>query len=47
MEMCKVAYSDILIMPVLRFYNLIKWKARLEEEKQKLINENMKKKGRR
>jgi len=33
-------------MPVNRFYNFLKWKADLEREKQKLINENIKSKGR-
>jgi hypothetical protein len=30
-------------MPVNRFYNFLKWKADLEREKQKLINENISK----
>jgi len=31
------------MMPVHRFYNFLKWKAELEKEKQKLINENISK----
>jgi len=34
-----MAYNDIINMPVKRFYDLIKWKADLEEERQKLMKE--------
>jgi hypothetical protein len=39
MEMMKMSYNDILLMPVLRFYDLIKWKNDLEEERTKQIKE--------
>jgi len=29
------------MMPVNRFYNFLKWKADLEKEKQKIIEENL------
>lgn len=32
-------YHDVVFMPVKRFQDLIKWKTKLEEEKQKLIKE--------
>jgi len=37
--MCKQQYSSIAIMPVKRFYDLLKWKADLEEHKAKLMEE--------
>ena len=39
MELMKVPYHDIIFMPVKRFYDLIKWKADLEEERQKIMKE--------
>ena len=38
-ELMKQGYLDIMLMPVKRFLNEIKWKAELEEEKQKLMQE--------
>ncbi len=38
-EMLNVGYKDIMIMPIRRFENLLKWKAKLEEQKMKLIEE--------
>ena len=38
-EMCKQPYTDIMEMPVKRLYDLLKWKADVEEEKSKLIKE--------
>ena len=35
-----VGYIDIMVMPVKRFEELLKWKAKLEEQKMKLIDEN-------
>jgi len=35
----KQGYLDIMLMPVKRFLNEIKWKSELEEEKQKLMQE--------
>ena len=39
MELMKVPYHDIIFMPVKRFYDLIKWKSDLEDERQKLMKE--------
>jgi len=36
----KMAYNDIVNMPVKRFYDLIKWKSDLEDERQKLMKEH-------
>lgn len=41
MELMKIGYLDVMHMPVTRFYSLLKWKADIEKEKQKLINENI------
>jgi len=35
----KIQYCDILFMPVKRFYDIIKWKSDLEEERQKMMKE--------
>lgn len=43
MEMSKQSYRDTMQMPVKRFYNYLKWKTDLEEEKRKLITEDIKK----
>lgn len=32
-------YLDVISMPVLRMQNYLKWKADLEEEKQKMMSE--------
>lgn len=37
MEMSKQSYPEVSKMPVKRFYNYLKWKTDLEEEKQKMI----------
>lgn len=39
MELMKIPYHDIIFMPVKRFYDLIKWKSDLEEERQKIMKE--------
>ena len=39
MEMSNQSYSDIMSMPVKRFYSYLKWKSTIEEEKQKQIIE--------
>jgi len=51
MELMKQQYHDIIFMPVKRFYDLIKWKTNLEEERAKImkdqetkINQNKKRK---
>lgn len=41
MEMGKQNYSDVMKLPVSRFENYMLWKTKLEEEKQKLIEEEM------
>ena len=41
-EMGKQSYMDIIFMPVTRFYNYLKWKSNLEEEKQKMLLEETK-----
>lgn len=40
MELMKIAYQDVVIMPVYKFYELLKWKQRLEEEKSKIMKQN-------
>jgi hypothetical protein len=44
MEMSKQSYIDTMLMPVKRFQDYLKWKNDLEEEKQKLILEEVSKK---
>jgi hypothetical protein len=39
METLKQPYTSIMEMPIKRLYDLLKWKADLEEEKAKLIKE--------
>ena len=39
MELMKQDYNDVMSMPVKRFYDLIKWKANLEEERAKIMKE--------
>ena len=41
MEMSKQSYSEVMLMPVKRFQNYMKWKNDLEEEKQKMILEEV------
>jgi hypothetical protein len=41
MEMSKQSYSATMEMPVQRFYNYLKWKASLEEDKNKLLEEKI------
>lgn len=44
MEMAKQSYTDTVQMPVKRFQNYLKWKAELEEDKQKALLEEFGKK---
>jgi len=37
--MLKLQYDTIMQMPVRRFYNMLKWKSELEEERSKLMQE--------
>jgi hypothetical protein len=39
MEMSHQSYIEVVAMPVKRFYDYLKWKAKLEEERQKKIEE--------
>lgn len=43
MEMSKQSYDECMSMPLNRFQDYMKWKSKLEEEKQKRINEEMNK----
>jgi len=43
-EMLKQQYTTIMLMPINRFNSLLKWKAKLEEEKQKAMEEELKNK---
>ena len=45
MEMSKQSYNETVEMPVNRFYNYLKWKSDLEEEKRKMITEEISKKS--
>ncbi len=42
MEMLHQPYLDIMQMPVKRFNDLLKWKADIEEQKMKMIDERNK-----
>lgn len=44
MEMSKQSYMETMSMPVKKFYNYLKWKSDLEDEKQKMILEEVTKK---
>ena len=39
MEMSKQSYHEVMFMPIKKFYDYLKWKSDLEEEKQKLMEE--------
>lgn len=39
MELSKQSYIDAVNMPVLKFYNYLKWKSSLEEERAKIMKE--------
>jgi len=45
MEMSRQAYVECLSMPFKRFQDYMIWKSKLEDEKQKRINEEMGKHG--
>jgi len=40
MELSKQNYDSVMVMPIKRMYDYIKWKSDLEDEKAKLIEEN-------
>ena len=37
--MLKQQYDTVMMMPVKRFYDMLKWKSELEEERSKLMQE--------
>jgi len=41
MEMSKQSYDHVIKMPVKRFYNYLKWKSDLEEEKKTMLAEQV------
>jgi hypothetical protein len=41
MEMSKQSYTEIIEMPVKRFYSYLKWKSDLEDEKKKMVAEEI------
>ena len=41
-EMLHLGYFDIMYMPVKRFNDLLKWKADIEDQKMKMMEENKK-----
>ena len=41
MEMSKQSYTEVVLMPVKRFYNYLKWKTDVEEDKRKMILEGV------
>jgi hypothetical protein len=41
MEMSKQSYIDVISMPIQRFYSYLKWKSDLEEEKKKMVTEEI------
>lgn len=43
MEMSGQAYTEVVLMPVKRFYDYLKWKTDLEEEKKKMMEEEVQK----
>lgn len=43
MELSRQSFVDVVNMPVKKFYDYMKWKTNLEEEKQKRIDEETKK----
>ena len=41
MELSKQSYDEVRRMPVKRFYDYLKWKIKLEDEKQKIMTEKI------
>jgi len=44
MELSKQSYHSVMSMPVKKLYDYLKWKEDYEEEKAKLMKENISKK---
>jgi hypothetical protein len=40
MEMSEQSYIDVVSMPLQRFYNYLKWKTKLEEERRNSMEEH-------
>ncbi len=40
MEMSNQSYKHVVSMPLQRFYNYLKWKSKLEEERRKAMEEH-------
>jgi hypothetical protein len=41
MELSKQSYPDVTNMPVTRFHNYLKWKIKLDEDKKKMLDEEL------
>jgi len=41
MELSGQSYEQVAAMPIQRFYDYLKWKSDLEDEKQKLIKDHV------
>lgn len=41
MEMSKQSYNEVSSMPVKKFYDYLKWKTDLEEDKRKMLLEEV------
>jgi hypothetical protein len=41
MELSKQSYQDVTNMPVTRFQNYLKWKIKLDEDKKKMLDEEL------
>jgi len=39
MELMRQQYPSVMVIPIGRFYEMLKWKSKLEEEKQRIIKE--------
>jgi len=39
MELMRQQYTTVMMIPIGRFYEMLKWKSKLEEEKQRIIKE--------
>jgi len=39
MELMRQQYTTVMMIPIGRFYEMLKWKSKLEEEKQRIIKD--------
>jgi len=44
MERSKQSYAEVMLMPVKKLENYLRWKVRLEDEKEKALEETLNKK---